>query len=59
VKKVVIVTGKSEPDYHLFALVNAIFPECEVRFVSREIDFGDGPEKNFSEPLTASINSSG
>ena len=52
-KKIVIVTGKSEPDYGFYALLNTLFPDCEIQLVSREINVEDGPEKRPSDPLTA------
>jgi len=38
VKKIVIVTNKSEPDYSLFGLLNTLFPECEIRIILGEIE---------------------
>jgi hypothetical protein len=32
--KIVILTSEPEPDYALIALLNMVFPDCEIRVVS-------------------------
>lgn len=35
-KKIVIVTSRSEPDHSLLASLNTLFPECEVQVVFKK-----------------------
>ena len=35
-KKIVIVTNRSGPDYGLLASLNTLFPECEVQIVFKK-----------------------
>ena len=36
--KIVIVTNKPEPDYGLLAMLNTLFPDCEIRIVPRGVE---------------------
>ena len=51
-KKIVIITNKSEPDYGLFGLLNTLFPECEIHVVPRRVEtFEDGMAGCSSDPF--------
>ena len=36
-KKIVIKTSQPEPDFSLIALLNTLFPECEIQIVFKEV----------------------
>ena len=51
--KIAIVTDKPEPEHGLLASLNRLFPDREVRIVSREAEtLEQGPEGCSSGPFT-------
>ena len=51
-EKIVIVTSQPEPDYGLLALLNALFPECEVQIVFKRVETSDQYQADsFSGPV--------
>ncbi len=43
-KKIVIKTSRPDPDYSLIALLKALFPDCEIQIVFKEVEtFEDRP----------------
>lgn len=37
-KKIVIKTSQPDPDYSLIALLKALFPDCEIQIVFKEVE---------------------
>ena len=37
-KKIVIKTSRPEPDFSLIALLKALFPDCEIHIVFKEVE---------------------
>ena len=47
-EKIVILTEQSEPDHDLLALLNALFPDCEIQIGSKVTEtFGEYPASCF------------
>jgi hypothetical protein len=51
-EKIVIVTSQPEPDDGLLALLNALFPDCEIQIVFRRVEnFEKCEADSFSRPF--------
>ncbi len=47
-EKIVILTEQSEPDQDLLALLNGLFPDCEIQIGSKGTEtFGEHPASCF------------
>jgi hypothetical protein len=47
-EKIMVLTEQSEPDHDLLALLNELFPDCEIQIVFKETEiFGEYPASCF------------